>query len=129
MHSISCTQALALRGDGDKYDSNLMLILHLRALDQLQLVAWLEWKKDKYVSPQIQNEILSVMGTTVLREIASTIRCAQYFALMVDEVTDSSNKEQVLICLELWMKDFSVMKTLLACTRWSPSRVIALWKM
>ena len=75
-----------------------MQILRLRALDQLELVAWLERKKNKYVSPQIQNEILSVMGTTVLREIASDIRHARYFALMVDEVTDSSNKEQVVIC-------------------------------
>jgi hypothetical protein len=91
-------QALALRGDGDESDSNLMQILHLRALDQPQLLAWLERKKDKYVSPQIQNEILGVMGTTVLREIAAAIQHAQYFALMADEVTDSSNKELVVIC-------------------------------
>ena len=75
-----------------------MQILHLRALDQPQLVVWLERKKDKYVSPQIQNEILGVMGTTVLREIASAIRHAQYFALMADEATDLSNKGQVVIC-------------------------------
>ena len=75
-----------------------MQILHPRALDQPQLLAWLERKKDKYVSPQIQNEILGVMGTTVLREIAAAIQHAQYFALMADEVTDSSNKEQVVLC-------------------------------
>ena len=99
-------QALALRGDGDEYDSNLRQILHLRALDQPQLVAWLERKKDKYVSPQIQNEILSIMGTTVLREIASAIRRARYFALMADEVTDSSNKEQVVICFRSVDEEF-----------------------
>ena len=32
-------QTLALRGDGDESDSNLMQILHLRALDQPQLLA------------------------------------------------------------------------------------------
>ena len=47
----------------------------------------------------------------------SAIRRARYFALMADEVTGSSNKEQVVICFR------SVMKMLLACTRWNPSRV------
>ena len=38
------------------------------------------------------------MGTTVLREISAAIQHARYFALMADEVTPSSNKEQVVIC-------------------------------
>ena len=32
----------------------------------------------------------------ILREIASSLQQARYFAIMVDEVTDSSNKEQVV---------------------------------
>ena len=76
-------QALALRGDGDEHDGNLMQLLRLRAQDQPQLLTWLEKKKDKYVSPQIQNEILGVISTTVLKEIASAIRHAHYFTIMV----------------------------------------------
>ena len=38
------------------------------------------------------------MAATVLRNISETIQKASYFAIMADEVTDSSNKEQVVIC-------------------------------
>lgn len=77
-----------------------MQLLRLKALDQPQLLAWLEHKKDKYVSPQIQNEILAVMNTTVLRQKASAIQHARYLMpyIMAYEVTDSSNKEQLVIC-------------------------------
>lgn len=33
-----------------------------------------------------------------LREIASSLQWARYFALMADEVYDSSNKEQLVVC-------------------------------
>ena len=46
------------------------------------------------------------MGTTVLREIVSAIRHARYFALMADEVTGSSNKEQVVICFRSVNEEF-----------------------
>ena len=46
----------------------------------------------KYTSPQIQNELHN-MSLHILREIASSLQHARYVAIMVDEVTDSSNKE------------------------------------
>ena len=91
-------QGIALRGDGDESNSNFVQLLHLRAIDQPQLNAWLERKTDKYTSPQIQNELLIVMATAVLRKIGEIIQKACYFSIMADEVTDSSNKEQVVIC-------------------------------
>ena len=59
-------QGIALRGDGDESNSNFVQLLHLRAIDQPQLNTWLERKTDKYTSPQIQNELLTVMATAVL---------------------------------------------------------------
>ena len=39
------------------------------------------------------------MSIQILRSIATSIQKARHFALMADEVTDSSNKEQLVICL------------------------------
>ena len=47
-------QGIALRGDGKEDDSNFTQLLHLRAVDQPQLLPWLMRKTDKYTSPQIQ---------------------------------------------------------------------------
>ena len=91
-------QGIALCGDGNESNSNFVQLLHLRAIDQLQLNTWLEQKADKYTSPQIQNELLTVMATAVLRKISEAIQKACYFSIMADEVTDSSNKERVVIC-------------------------------
>ena len=52
-----------------------------------------------YISPQIQNEILSVIGFTVIRDsIISEIKKAQYFSIMADEVS-SHNVEHLALCL------------------------------
>ena len=38
------------------------------------------------------------MALHVLRHIAAFIQNAKFFSLMADEVTDASNKEQVVVC-------------------------------
>ena len=75
-----------------------MQSLRLRAVDQPHLLTWLDHKTDKYTSPQVQNEILAVMASTIVRNISETIQKACSFSIMADEVTDSSNKEQVVVC-------------------------------
>ena len=44
------------------------------------------------------------MSLRVLREIASAIRKALFFTVMVDETTDCSNKEQVVIVIR-WVDE------------------------
>ncbi|KAL5499510.1 hypothetical protein EMCRGX_G010944 [Ephydatia muelleri] len=56
-------------------------------------------KQDKYTSPQIQNELLQTMALSIIRDIALSIREAKYFTIMADEVTDASNREQVVVIL------------------------------
>ena len=60
--------------------------------------AWLTKKTDKYTAPDMQNEMLKVMALHVLRQVAYLIQTAPFMSIMVDETTDVSNKEQVVIC-------------------------------
>ena len=87
-------QGIALRGDEDEKDSNFIQLLHLRAIQQPQLISSMKHKTSKYTSAQIQNEILSIMGSSVVRDIAAKIQSAKYFSIITDEV----NKEQVVVC-------------------------------
>lgn len=91
-------QGLPLRGHGDECDSNFLQLLKLRGEDDPRVALWLRKKTDKYTSADIQNEILKTMALHVLRHVADSVRSAPFFATMVDETTDASNKEQVVLC-------------------------------
>ena len=54
---------------------------------------------NKYTDHHIQNEVLKILARRLLRKIAMDINEADYFALESDEVTGSSNKEQIIVCL------------------------------
>lgn len=97
-------QGMAMRGDSDESDGNFMQLLHLQSIVDSTIALNLERKTDKYTSPIIQNEILSILALQVLREISDSIRATPYYSLMADEVTDSSNREQVVICLR-WIDE------------------------
>ena len=59
---------------------------------------------DEYTRPQIQNEVLKLLYLQVLQRISSDIQHAKYYSLMADEVTDSSNKEQFVVCIR-WIDE------------------------
>ena len=79
-------------------ESNFTQLLKLRGKDQPVLLKWLERKEDKYTSPEIQNEIISIMANKAIRNLVADIR-GGFFALIVDEYTDISEKEQLTICI------------------------------
>ena len=58
-------QGLAFRGHDDS-ESNFMQLFKLRELDNPVLSAWLKRSSDKYLSPEIQNEMLEVMSLSIL---------------------------------------------------------------
>ena len=60
-----------------------------------QMLSCMQWRKRKYTSTQIQNELLKRLAASILREIATSIQKAKLVSLMADEVTDASNQEQV----------------------------------
>ena len=97
-------QGIALRGDGDDSDSNFIQLLKMQADDNQKLASWLSQKTNKYTSHESQNEILKVMALNVLRKVASSIFDASFYTIMCDECTDSSNREQVVLCIR-WIND------------------------
>lgn len=58
----------------------------------------MEKKTNKYTAPDIRNEALKTMALLVLRQVVESICSAPFLSLMVDETTDVSNREQVVVC-------------------------------
>ena len=52
---------------------------------------------DKYTSPEVQNDILTLMSNAVLRVVAGKLQEAEFFTLMTGECVDSYNNEQLMI--------------------------------
>ena len=59
----------------------------------------MEKKWNSFISPQAQNELIQTMAIQVLPDLVCTIQYTPFFTIIVDETTDISNKEQVLITL------------------------------
>lgn len=97
-------QGLPLRGDGDDTSSNFYQLMKLRGNDDDRIKEWMNKKMNKYTSPEIQNEILQIMGSDILNKIADTLHKTPFFTVMVDETADISNKEQVVVCFR-WVSD------------------------
>ena len=90
-------QGLPLRGHL-KEEGNFMQLLLLRKSDLETRNAFLENKTD-YTSHDIQNEILSLFGQQIVRNIIQTVREASQFAVIVDGTTDVTGCHQESICL------------------------------
>lgn len=101
-------QGLALRGHGGDDNSNFIQLLKLRGDDDQRVATWMEKKVNRFISPKIQNELIEIMALRVLREVVRCIQRTPFFTVMMDETTDATNKEQVVIVLR-WVDDgFSV---------------------
>ncbi|WAR05842.1 ZMYM1-like protein, partial [Mya arenaria] len=103
-------QGLALRGH-DEEEGNFMQLLKLHGQADPTILSWIEKKSDKYTSPPIQNEIIQIMALGILRKVANSVLEDAFFTIMVDETTDVSNGEQVVLVLrnvdsELNVQDF-----------------------
>ena len=104
-------QSLSLRGNWDdnescEIDSNYHQSLVLRSIDDETIAKWLTESdsKNKYNSPEIQNEIIEIMALHVLREIAKNIQNAGIYTIMADETADVSNTEQLVFCIR-WVDE------------------------
>ena len=53
-----------------------------------------------YTSPDIQNQIINILGEYIRQKIFSMVQRAQFFTIIADEVTDCSNKEQLSLVLQ-----------------------------
>ena len=86
-------------GGGCEEDSNFHQLMLLRAIDDPLITNVMKRKTRKYTDHHIQNELLQLIAFQHLHTIAKNIRDSGVFAQEADEVTDSANKEQVIICL------------------------------
>ena len=51
----------------------------------------------KYISPQIQADLLSIMSTIIQHNICDEIKQSKYYSVMIDESKDISHKEQISV--------------------------------
>jgi len=101
-------QGLPLRGDGSEEDGNFLQLLQLKGEDDAGLLEWMKRKVNRYTSHDIQNEVLKVMATNILRTVSKCLQESPFIALMLDETTDIGNDEQTTIVLRRVTDSFDV---------------------
>ena len=69
---------------------------------------WLDRCAKKYTSHENQNEMLEIMAHHTLRKILCKIQESPFCAIMVDETTDVSNKEQLTLVIRRVDERFDV---------------------
>ena len=128
-------QGRPLRGNWDhdtgaELNSNFYQLMILRAENEPEVQNWLR-KKKKFMSPQVQNEIIELLASEVRRDISQDIQNAIYYTLMADQTADVSSKEQVAVCIR-WVdenlcahEDFVGMKPVARATAGEIVNVIA----
>lgn len=87
-------QGLPLRGNIEE-NSNFIQALRLRSIDNSILLNWMQRSKYRWVSHDMMDEILSMMSLHVQRILVANISKQHFYAIMSDETTDSSRKEQM----------------------------------
>ena len=66
-------QGIPLRGHGSDEDSNFLQLLMMKPKKFRELKAWLEKKQGKFVTHDVQNEILPIMSNSVLGNMLKKI--------------------------------------------------------
>ena len=86
-------------------------LLIMKSKEFPELKVWLEKKQGKFVTHDVQNEILTIMSNSVLRSLLKKIE-GNIYSTMCDEYTDCSNHEQLTFCLR-WVEALKAHETFL----------------
>lgn len=109
---LKCLRYLARQGiplQGLNNEDNLTQLLLLLGTKDENIANRLQGKAGyKYTHHDVQNELLNIMATEVLRSKVSTIQERKFFSIMADEGTDVSNIEQLSFCLRSVDSEFNV---------------------
>ena len=62
----------------------------------------------RYLSPQIQNELISCLGDEIRESVVKHIEKSNFYSVMADETTDESTKTQLSICVRYLTDNFEV---------------------
>lgn len=102
---------IALRGHRDcgplslekpkEKDGKFRALVRFRAATDSKLKQHLEnsAQNAKYISPEIQNEVIEVCGNLVQKKLVQEINSSDCFAILADETMDISGKEQFSLCI------------------------------
>ena len=119
---------LAFRGnheDSVAFEGNLYQLLLLQAKDCVLLGSWL--KKREYISPEIINEIITICGKTILRQLLQDIYTAGNFALIADEATDISHNKHMCIAIRWVDSRYDVHETALGLVQLPDTTALTLF--
>lgn len=114
-------QGIALRGhvedqqDDSNNPGNFLALLQLKACNDEILKKHLEMPLQKtatYKSPQIQNELIDIIGNILQKRIVSEIIESKFYSVSADEVT-SHNKEILPLCVRYVNKNRDIKETFL----------------
>ena len=105
-------QGLAMRGHRDdrvqwedegegSNEGNFIQLVRFRAETDKVLADHLSKapRNARYTSKTIQNELLRVLGDKIRNDILEEVKCAKFYCVIADEVTDASNKEELSIVI------------------------------
>ena len=104
-------QGIAFRGHRDDKvdltsiestnDGNFLQLVRFRAENDEILSDYLKRapRNAKYTSKTIQNELVAIVGDQIQRSIVSEVKVARYYSVIADEVTDTSNHEELSLVL------------------------------
>ena len=93
---------LSFRGSSEELwknnKGNFLSITQLLAKYDTVLDKLLQLPKDfhKYLTPMIQNKIISVLAEDVFRDIKRELQSAPFFAIILDTNQDVSKKDQLM---------------------------------
>ena len=97
-------QGIAIRGHTES-EGNLQQLLKMWSLDSDATRNWLS--ENRYTSHQFVNELIDIMGLTVLRSLLKRMKeCSDpaWFSIIADEATDINQAEQLNLSIR-WVDD------------------------
>ena len=103
-------QGLAIRGHDEK-EGNLRQLLHLYASGDANFIDWIN--NGTYLSVDIVNECVLLMGHHLLRALLRNIQEVGVFSVLADETRDVSNHEQLAICIRWVDTEFVIHEDLI----------------
>ncbi len=100
-------QGLALRGHREE-EGNLPQLIAMMSSSNSDISSWI--KEGKYMSHDIVNELISLMGQGVLRQIlAKILKCVpSWYAVIADKATDVSFSEQFNLSIRYVDDDYVI---------------------
>ena len=99
-------QGIALRGHSEK-EGNLYQLLTAWSGDCAAIKSSID--EGKYMSHEIVNKLITLMGHKILRQLLARIKCVpSWYAVIVDEATGVACKEQMNLSIRYVDNDYTI---------------------